>query len=806
MNQTNTLEPQMASSFSIIPENGTIQSSINLTPSEFAKNIKTISDIDISYDQLIDICQEKELWILPLDGDKRPYIPNWNSEKIDYEFIRQELKTGTAKAIGLVTGEVSDDIICLDFDGVDEEFAKEYIFTQEMPPTIIITSGKKGHFSLLFRVKEPTTRQIVQNTLNTRKVVKLDIPSTSKPDKKAEIEIRWNKHQCVIWGTHPEKGNYKTRGERYFHNCEIAELPFWLYHQIITLRNQKSIESPTPNRRSASLDNQKSIDYQKSKSQKDGEHQVSIDYQIDYEAFSENDTKLLEKILTCLSLITEDDCADHDSWFEITAALKYEALEHPDIESEIQEIWDLWSSNSGNYNEQENYTRWNSLNDTSDNAITLGTVIAKYCGGWKQVLARMKELFPGSFASNDNCDENVDSVSPPINFQSKKININTRLFGYIETMLLDDLWFNLHTRRFEIDGKEYKNVDFIRYLSSALNHAVSQNLFAQVIEKYEEDKSYHPFERYLQTLWDINIEPSDDDISWANKVMSELVTDIMKVKDDEFAVILVKKWLVGLVSRVLTPGIKFDHVLTLVGGKGLGKTSFFEKITGEDYYSPHTGSLNDKDTLMKCHKKIVVELGEVEAVFRKTDIEEMKCFITTREDDFRIPYGCESLRHKRRFVLGASANSGDFLREPDGNRRFWIIKITDKIDFLRLETERDTIMRAACILRAAGEKIYLSDEETTINNGRNKLHVDIPLLEEAELILAGAREIYSSFKPNYDFSKPFLTTDLADALSNRFPHVKATARFVNNALKALGYEQRRATYQGKRRNYWFKEE
>ena len=88
MTKTITLEPQTVPNSSIVSKNRQFPSSINLTPSEFGKDLETISDIDISSDQLIDICQEKGFWIVPLDGDKRPYKPNWNSEKIDYEFIR----------------------------------------------------------------------------------------------------------------------------------------------------------------------------------------------------------------------------------------------------------------------------------------------------------------------------------------------------------------------------------------------------------------------------------------------------------------------------------------------------------------------------------------------------------------------------------------------------------------------------------------------------------------------------------------------------------------------------------------------
>lgn len=131
------------------------------------------------------------------------------------------------------------------------------------------------------------------------------------------------------------------------------------------------------------------------------------------------------------------------------------------------------------------------------------------------------------------------------------------------------------------------------------------------------------------------------------------------------------------------------------------------------------------------------------------------------------------------------------------------MKVTDKIDFKRVETERDRIMRAACILKAAGERIYLTDAETTINNVRNHEHVDIPLLEEIELVLTGAA--YGAGIRGV-FERPFLTSDVADALSGRFPHVKTATRAIGNALKALGYRQKRTTYEGKNGRFWLKED
>ncbi len=113
-------------------------------------------------------------------------------------------------------------------------------------------------------------------------------------------------------------------------------------------------------------------------------------------------------------------------------------------------------------------------------------------------------------------------------------------------------------------------------------------------------------------------------------------------------------------------------------------------------------------------------------------------------------------------------------------------------------------MRAVCILRAAGERIYLTDAETTINNVRNHEHVNLPLLEEIELVVTGTG--YTGFGHTPDFNQPFLTSDVADALSRRFPHVKTATRAIGNALKALGYMQKRTTYAGKNGRFWLKED
>ncbi|MEM8828961.1 MAG: PriCT-2 domain-containing protein [Cyanobacteria bacterium P01_G01_bin.19] len=136
--------------------------------------------------------------------------------------------------------------------------------------------------------------------------------------------------------------------------------------------------------------------YKNTKTQKEQKSHGSINYQIDWKSYSKEDIDCLQKIIACLEIVSESDCDEESHWLDITAALKFEALKHPEIEDEIEKIWNKWSSKSDNYNRDGNYTRWNSLNDTSDNAITIGSVITNYCGGWENVQQQIEKLFSQS--------------------------------------------------------------------------------------------------------------------------------------------------------------------------------------------------------------------------------------------------------------------------------------------------------------------------------------------------------------------------------------------------------------------------
>lgn len=142
--------------------------------------------------------------------------------------------------------------------------------------------------------------------------------------------------------------------------------------------------------------------------------------------------------------------------------------------------------------------------------------------------------------------------------------------------------------------------------------------------------------------------------------------------------------------------MKFEQVLLIQGSQGLSKTKLFSKLLdfkGFNKYFKSGAKLNpsDKDTIIQSIGYGIVELGEIDATFRKSDIAELKGFLSNTYDQVRQPYDRTASKYKRRTSFSASVNESSFLVDMTGNRRFLILALLfinfpeiEKIDFYQL--------------------------------------------------------------------------------------------------------------------------
>lgn len=97
-----------------------------------------------------------------------------------------------------------------------------------------------------------------------------------------------------------------------------------------------------------------------------------------------------------------------------------------------------------------------------------------------------------------------------------------------------------------------------------------------------------------------------------------------------------RKTFAAAVARIYKPGTKFDNVLVFDGTQGIGKSTLFKDLVGDEYYS-ETLSLTDMDDKSGAEKLQgfwVVEIPEF-AGMKKADIEKVKAFISTSDDKYR---------------------------------------------------------------------------------------------------------------------------------------------------------------------------
>ncbi|MBD2566417.1 virulence-associated E family protein [Anabaena lutea] len=190
--------------------------------------------------------------------------------------------------------------------------------------------------------------------------------------------------------------------------------------------------------------------------------------------------------------------------------------------------------------------------------------------------------------------------------------------------------------------------------------------------------------------------------------------------DDPLSQMMLEKWLIAAVARVMTPGCQADNTLVLMGKQGIGKSSFF-RVLGGEYFLDLDNSTDGTEVKRQLAKSWIVELGEMEGITRKKEVEELKAFLTKTKDTFRGLFERKPADHPRHVVFGGTCNSDEVLRDPTGSRRFWIIPCGDRdinIDFLK--ENREAILASAYRLWKNGVTWWADKEMSQASEDRNK--------------------------------------------------------------------------------------
>lgn len=234
------------------------------------------------------------------------------------------------------------------------------------------------------------------------------------------------------------------------------------------------------------------------------------------------------------------------------------------------------------------------------------------------------------------------------------------------------------------------------------------------VQKYADDRARHPIRDYIDRLeWD-----------GAQRV-DTLLIDYLGAEDTEYTRAVTRKTLCAAVKRVLQPGCKFDTILVLNGPQGCGKSTLVSRLGG-DWYSDSL-SLSDvgsKAGPEKLQGYWILEIGEL-AGMRKAEIETLRGFLSRQDDIYREAYARRPASHPRQNVFFGTTNAGSagYLRDPQGNRRFWDVPVSGVSEFKPWELEQDDIDQIwaeAKVLLEAGEVLALPPELMPVAEKRQR--------------------------------------------------------------------------------------
>lgn len=212
----------------------------------------------------------------------------------------------------------------------------------------------------------------------------------------------------------------------------------------------------------------------------------------------------------------------------------------------------------------------------------------------------------------------------------------------------------------------------------------------------------HPIRDYLNGLvWD------------GKNRLDTLIIDYIGAEDNELNRAMTRKQFTAAVARVMNPGCKYDYCLIMSGPEGIGKSTLCSVMGGE-WFSDSLYTMEDKAGMEQIRGGWVIELPELGGM-KRSEVEQVKAYITRQSDNYRPAYGTVMERHPRQCVFFGTTNETYFLKGDTGNRRFWVISVNPdlrKVEDTRkaLEADRDQLWAEAVWRYREGEQLYLPME------------------------------------------------------------------------------------------------
>lgn len=426
-----------------------------------------------------------------------------------------------------------------------------------------------------------------------------------------------------------------------------------------------------------------------------------------------------DKIHDALAYLSPD--CGYDEWLRVGMAL------HSELGGGGLGVWDMWSARSAKYpGNKDVESRWRSFRPGG--GITIATLygMAKQAG-WQP--PKRDRPAPAPMREPVTHDHPA-AVAAPTYDLLPDCNDKGKPLATIENVaeicrrLGVVVRYNVISKEEEvlIPGQAFstdngQNASFAWLMSYCARFGMPTDKLGDFLTYLAERNQYNPVAEWvLSSPWD------------GVSRLPLFYETIRTTGPENLKNTMMRRWLLSAIAAAFEPaGVSAGGVLVLQGAQYLGKTKWFKSLVPDHMGLTQDGMTlrpDDRDSVKQAVSFWLVELGELDATFRKADIAALKAFITRKNDVLRRAYARKESHYARRTVFFASVNAQEFLADPTGNRRYWTIPCSGinhshTIDMQQLWAEVHALYQS-------GESWYLEADEVASLNEHNEQfqHVD----------------------------------------------------------------------------------
>ena len=583
---------------------------------------------------------------IPLRG-KRPVVSNWSNIEVNQNQVRRWCRTQRAAAVGVRLGRAGDleGLYMVDVDVTHPQLAErmEAVAREVLGAGALFRYGARPKFAVPVRMpggpwRKQSSAWVVDPVL----------------EDKHRVEVLGLGQQAAVFGVHPDTGQPyqwvpggnggEVEGQPLTEEV-LGQLPILGSAGVAELFERFEREA-----RALGLE-------------------PGTGARVDQAGGGEesNDTWLLhlhppqgvgeDEARADLEVLGREVLEDHDTWLRIGMGL------HHEFGDAGLDLWDECSQRAGNYPSEgraELERRWRSFGRGGGRPVTYSTV--------RRMAQEARERARGPVRAGEPAPERVGAGALRKTLDMNQDGKLYKSLGNLGAILrrwngLEQLRFNEWSGRLLVGDRPVEETDYTQVreaIESGFRLLWGKADVADMMHQVAREASFNPLRDYLEAL------------AWDGKPrLDTWLVDYCGAADNHYTREVGAMHLVAAVARVLTPGVKYDHMLILEGPQGCGKSSTIRALVPEEHLfsDAYLNFSKPKEAYEVIQGVWLYEVSEL-AGMGPAKTEHVKAFVSAQVDRYRGAYARDVADFPRRMVLFGSVNEAQYLKDTTGNRRF----------------------------------------------------------------------------------------------------------------------------------------